>query len=132
MRELINAKTSGADKERGVLQKEIDSLAMSTSMLESTSIPSAWKEMKEIEVLKKEIKRHNQSFNPVNRKIGLSKKGSVRVAQMIKANENTLLSQQIKLVVINKTVNKLQKEERELVLEGKRGKESLNRIYELL
>ena len=129
VKELINAKTSGADKERGVVQKEIDSLASITSMLESTSIPLS---RKEIKVLKREIKRQDQNFNLVNRKIGLSKKGSVRVADMIKANENTILSQQTELVVIKKAVNELQKEERELILEEKRDEESLNRIYELL
>ena len=127
MKELT--KTSGADKERGVVQKEIDSLASSTSTLESTSIPLA---RKEIEVLKREIERQDQNFNLLSRKIGLSKTGSVRVTDMIEANKNTLLSQQTELVVIKKAVNELQKDERELILEEKRDEESLNRIYELL
>ena len=122
-------KTSGADKERGVVQKEIDSLASSTSTLESTSIPLA---RKEIEVLKREIERQDQNFNLLSRKIGLSKTGSVRVTDMIEANKNTLLSQQTELVVIKKAVNELQKDERELILEEKRDEESLNRIYEVL
>ena len=129
VKDLINAKTAGADKERGVVHKEIDLLAFSTSMLESTSIPLA---RKEIEVLKREIARQDQNFNLVFRKIGLSKKGSLRVTDVIKANENTLMSQQTELVIIKKAVKELQKEERELILKEKRDEESLNRNYELL
>ncbi len=129
MRGLIDAKKAGADKEREAVQKMVDSLAVSTSTLESTSIPLT---RKEIEVLSREIKRQEQNFTLVNKKIGLSKKGSTRVADMIRANEDTLLSQKTELSVIKKAVEELHKEERALVIEEKCGVEHLNQMHEEL
>ncbi len=129
MRGLIDAKSAGTDKEREAVQKTVDSLAVSTSTLESTSIPLT---RKEIEVRRREIKRQEQNFNLVNKKIGLSKKGSTRVADMIRANEDTLLSQKTELSVIKKAVEELQKEERALVIEEKCGEEHLNQMFEVL
>jgi hypothetical protein len=129
VRDFIDAKTAAADKEREAVKKKIDSLAVTTSTLESTSIPLT---RKEIEALRRAIKRQEQSFNLVNKKIGLSKKGSTRVADMIRANEDSLLSQQMELFVIKKAVEELQKEEQALVSEEKRDEEHLNQIYEVL
>jgi hypothetical protein len=129
MRGLIDAKSEGADKEREAVQKKVDSLAVRTSTLESTSIPLT---RKEIEVLRREIKSQEQIFNLVNKKLGLSKKGSTRVADMIRVNEDTLLGQTTELSVIKKAVEELQNEERAIVIEEKICEEHLNQMYEVL
>lgn len=129
MRGLIDAKSAGADTKREAVQKRVDSLAVSKSTLESTSIPLT---RKEIEVLRREIKRQEQNFNLANKKLGLSKKGSTRVAEMIRANEDTLLSQKTELIAIKKAVEELQKEERALVIEEKCNEEHLNQMYDVL
>ena len=54
------------------------------------------------------------------------------MADMIRANEDTLLSQKTELSVIKKAVEELQKEERALVIEEKCGEEHLNQMFEVL
>ena len=54
------------------------------------------------------------------------------MAEMIRANEDTLLSQKTELIAIKKAVEELQKEERALVIEEKCNEEHLNQMYDVL
>ena len=129
VRELIDAKTVTADKDRGVIQKDWDALNSSTTKLEYTYIPMA---KKENEVLKRKIKRQEQELDLMNRKRLLRKKGSSRIDDIIKSNENMLLGQQAELISCKKAIYEINKTRGNLVSEESRGKDRLRRTYGVL
>jgi len=128
LRELIAAKTNTTDKERAQHQKEVDTLAISSTKVEN-DIPML---QKDADVLKRDIKRTDHEFDMVSRKIGLTKRGSSRVQDILKSNENTLLTQQTELIGIKKAMKELQKAREILVVEESRDQGQLKRIFELL
>ena len=69
VRELIAAKIAATDKERGIVQNEADVISVNITKLE-LEVPAIKKEM---ELLKRHIKRANHEYELVSRKIGLSK-----------------------------------------------------------
>ena len=54
---------------------------------------------KEMEDMKRDIKRADHEFELISRKIGLSKQGSSCVADIIASNENTMLVSRPSLLV---------------------------------
>ena len=126
LRELISERTAVVNKGKDQLQNDIDLLAISTSKIEST-FPIAHKE---VEVIRREIKRAEHEYDMLSRKVGLSKQSSTRVAHIIQSNESTLLSQQNELVGINKAVDEKQRARELLVAEESRDDERLKRVYE--
>ena len=128
LRELIAAKTNTTDKERDQHQKEVDTLAISSTKVEN-DIPIL---QKDVDVVKRDIKRSDHEFDMVSRKIGLTKRGSSRVQDILKSNENTLLTQQTELIGIKKAMKELQKAREILVAEESRDQGQLKRIFEVL
>ena len=128
VRELIAAKIAATDKERGIVQNEADVISVNITKLE-LEVPAIKKEM---EVLKRHIKRADHEFELVSRKIGLSKQGSSRVADIIASNENTILSQQAELTGISRAICELQKDRETLIVEESKDEERLKRIFEML
>ena len=126
LRELISERTATVNKGKDQLENEIDLLAISTSKIEST-FPIAHKE---VEVIRREIKRAEHEYDMLSRKVGLSKQSSTRVAHIIQSNESTLLSQQNELVGINKAVDEMQRARTKLFAEESRDDERLKRVYE--
>ena len=128
LRELIAAKTNTTDKERSQHQKEVDTLSSSITKVEN-DIPML---QKDVDVVKRDIKRSDHEFDMVSRKIGLTKRGSSRVQDILKSNENTLLTQQTELIGIKKAMKELQKAREILVADESRDQGQLKRLFELL
>ena len=128
LRELIAAKTNTTDKERAQYQKEVDTLSSNIAKVEN-DIPIL---QKDVDVVKRDIKRTDHEFDMVSRKIGLTKRGSSRVQDILKSNENTLLTQQTELIGIKKAMKELQQAREMLVGEESREQGQLKRIFEVL
>ena len=128
VRELIAAKIAATDKERGIVQNEADVISVNITKLE-LEVPAIKKDM---ELLKRHIKRADHEYELVSRKIGLSKQGSSRVADIIVSNENTILSHQAELTGISRAICELQKDRETLLVEESKDEERLKRIFEML
>lgn len=129
LRKLIETKAKAADKERGALQEEADSLTIRTTKLENTDIPLA---RRETEVLKRDIKRQEHELGLIGRKIGLSQKAAERINDIIKSNENSLKSQLTELSGIKRTIVELQKARDSIVPDENRDGERLKRSLDVL
>ena len=128
LRELIDAKATSADKEKSILQKEVDALNLGIAKIESDA-PLV---RKEIELMKRDIRKTENELDLICRKIGVSKKASASVADIITSNENTLRSQQIELVSIKRAIDELQKMRGNNAAEEGRDEERLRRMSEVL
>ena len=128
VQELIAAKMATTDKERAIHQNKADIIRINITKLE-LEIPAI---KKETEVLKRDIKRADHEFELISRKIGLSRQGSSRVADIIASNKNTMLSQQAELTGISRAICELQKDRETLILEESKDEERLKRIFEML
>ena len=128
VREMVDAKTLAAEKERGTIQKECDVLNISTAKLEA-DIPAV---AKEIGFLKKEIKRQEHELELINRKRSSQKKGNAQVVDHIQTNENVLRSLNTELTSCKKATDELNKARVKLVASESQEEERLKQIYAML